>query len=515
MRGTSSLLRNVLSNWIVMAISLAYTFTITPLVVRTLGVERYGVWSFLNGLLVYSELLYLGLGSALVKYVAQYRARSDIHGINRLTSVVATIYGLLGLISLGLFALVSGYVPVLFAEPLTNAAASAAVMTCALLGVRMLLVFLTSPFAGLLAGYERYDLGSAVNLVSVVVRFIATPILLRQSWDPLLTMAYLTVGASVIDLVLLGIVAYASISGLTLRVVKPRWTELRWLYGFGLQSFFVVFAVKLISYADTTVIGIVLGAAGVALYSLPLQLVEVARMFIGGFAAVFLPRVALSSEHGDEQAIRDAYLRSMRIAFFLAGWLGAGLITLGPMFLGLWIGPGFGGIPASLLLYLVLALMAQVLSSQVPLPFYQALGLLVVPAVVISIEGGLNIALSIWFAKVIGLPGVALATALPAVISVALLPAYLCRKLDVPLNQLVRSLTPGLVMLIGTIAVERLLAAVLASASWLVLVVRIAVTVPVGFAVMGLMFPEDERKTISRMLRPPWSRADDTETAGT
>ena len=53
-------------------------FVVTPIVVRSLGIERYGIWSFLNGLLAYSELLYFGLGSALVKYAAQYRARDDI-----------------------------------------------------------------------------------------------------------------------------------------------------------------------------------------------------------------------------------------------------------------------------------------------------------------------------------------------------------------------------------------------------------------------------------------------------
>jgi peptidoglycan biosynthesis protein MviN/MurJ (putative lipid II flippase) len=155
--------------------------------------------------------------------------------------------------------------------------------------------------------------------------------------------------------------------------------------------------------------------------------------------------------------------------------------------------------------------MGQVLSSQVPLPFYQGLGFLAVPAVVISIEGCLNLALSIWFANLIGLTGVALATALPAVISLALLPPYLCRKLEVPLNQLFRSLVPGIVMLIGTIAVEILLATMFTSVSWVALAMRIAVTVPLALVIVGLMFPRDERETLSRMLGwPPLAGAHET-----
>ena len=75
-----SLARNVLSNWIGIPITVAYGLVITPIIVRALDTELYGVWSFLNGLLMYSDLLYVGLGSALIKYVAQHRANDDQAG---------------------------------------------------------------------------------------------------------------------------------------------------------------------------------------------------------------------------------------------------------------------------------------------------------------------------------------------------------------------------------------------------------------------------------------------------
>ena len=78
-----SLARNVLTNWLGIPISLAYGLIITPIIVRALDTELYGVWSFLNGLLMYSDLLYVGLGSALIKYVAQHRANDDQHNGRR------------------------------------------------------------------------------------------------------------------------------------------------------------------------------------------------------------------------------------------------------------------------------------------------------------------------------------------------------------------------------------------------------------------------------------------------
>jgi O-antigen/teichoic acid export membrane protein len=57
---TPSLKRNVLMNWISIVAAMAFALVIQPMVVRRLGNELYGVWSFLNGLALYSTLLYLG-----------------------------------------------------------------------------------------------------------------------------------------------------------------------------------------------------------------------------------------------------------------------------------------------------------------------------------------------------------------------------------------------------------------------------------------------------------------------
>src|SRR5688572_19617541 len=93
-----SLTRNVLSNWLSIPVGVAYGLIITPIMVRALDTELYGVWSFVNGLLMYSDLLYVGLGSAVIKYVAQHRANNDQPAINRLISVVGGIYGVIGII---------------------------------------------------------------------------------------------------------------------------------------------------------------------------------------------------------------------------------------------------------------------------------------------------------------------------------------------------------------------------------------------------------------------------------
>ena len=501
MTRTASLARNVFSNWLVLASNIVYAFFIMPIVVRELGHERYGIWSFLNGLLGYTELLYLGLGSAIIKYVAQYRASDDRAGINRLTSVVTSIYSLLGLACLTAFVALSGAVPDFFATPLPPDVARAATITCMLLGIRLLGVFLGSAFAGVLIGHERYDLVNGISIVSITGRFVATPIVVARAADPLLGLAWLTVLAGALEVLVLAVVAFRQVPGLRIQPTRPTRTELRWLYGFGLQSFFILLAVKLISYTDTTVVGLMLGASSVTLYVLPLQLVEYVRVSVGGFASVFLPRVTVLLSRGDHAGVRQEYLRSVRVSCFLSGWFGGLLLTLGPAFLSLWISPDVGVAVRWVLVFLTIASFAQVLSCQVPLAFYQGLHVLAVPAAVLTGEALLNLGLSVMLAPRIGIDGVALATLVPALVSVAVLPPYLCRKIAVPLGALVRqSIAPGVLVMTLTAGAEFALGVGLSGESYLTLALRAAVSVPIAAAVVATMFPADDRRVLWHLV---------------
>ena len=499
-----SLARNVLSNWIGIPITIAYGLIITPIIVRALDTELYGVWSFLNGLLVYSDLLYVGLGSALIKYVAQHRATDNREGMNRLFSVVVGIFGALGLVCWGVMIAISTQVPDLFAQPLSAEAARAASATCVLLGAQLFFVFLGSAFSGLICGYDRFDLANFVNIGAVAMRFVATPLILQTGDDPLLRLATLTSSIMAIHTLLLAAIAYRLVPHLSVRLVRWRMDELRMLYGFGLPSFFIMFAARLVSFSDTTIIGIMLGASAVAIYTLPVQLIEYARTPVAGFTRVFLPRLTTLTTRGDLASLREAYLSATRIATFLQAWLAAIVLGVGASFLNRWVGDAFGTPARWVLVFLALAAFFQVLSTHAPMSFYQAMHRVAFPAKVLMLEALLNLGMSIWLAPRLGITGVALATAVPALlVGTLVLPPYLCRQLKVPLRTfLVASVLPGGLMFVGTSAVLYLSGLVITTDSYPAIVLRTALSLPVALLVFLATFPAGERRAIRELLHP-------------
>src|SRR5439155_1385372 len=74
---------NTISNYLTTATSVLLALVVTPILVHGLGRTEYGVWVLVGSILVYIELLNLGLDAATVKYVAHYHALGDHERVRR------------------------------------------------------------------------------------------------------------------------------------------------------------------------------------------------------------------------------------------------------------------------------------------------------------------------------------------------------------------------------------------------------------------------------------------------
>lgn len=268
-----SLKRNVVMSWLTTLITAGLSFALIPIVVARLDKEVYGVWTFLNGLASYSSLFYLGLGAAFLKRLSEAASLDDVPALERLLGVAWTMYFGIGVLCVVLGLGLSPVVPGIFATPLSPDAGRAASITTALLGVRLLFLFVNSAFSAVLAAHGRMDLALGIALVSTVARSVAVAWSMTRP-NALVTLAIVTTVDSVAQLPLLIMACRQVAPAVRLRPALPTWEELRSLYGFGLQAFYVQASLLIISYTDTALIGVMLGAASVTINVLPLQLVE-------------------------------------------------------------------------------------------------------------------------------------------------------------------------------------------------------------------------------------------------
>src|SRR5206468_3787800 len=96
------LLRNIITSWAVFAFNIALMFFTTPLVVRSLGKEQYGLWVMIVSLGNYYFLMNAGIVGALKRYTPQLLVDQDWEGIN--IQATTTLFFLLSVSLLGVAA---------------------------------------------------------------------------------------------------------------------------------------------------------------------------------------------------------------------------------------------------------------------------------------------------------------------------------------------------------------------------------------------------------------------------
>ena len=94
--------RNVLFGMMSWFVPLGITFLVTPIVVRGLGHEHYGLYALVQGFIAYS--LNFNVGRALTKYISTYRANNETERIGQAISATLLVNLLVGTVSAALLA---------------------------------------------------------------------------------------------------------------------------------------------------------------------------------------------------------------------------------------------------------------------------------------------------------------------------------------------------------------------------------------------------------------------------
>ena len=111
------LLRAAASGYVAQGVALVTAFLLTPLVLHHVGPTHFGLWVLVGALVSYGSLLDLGISSAVVKYVAEYRAQGKPDAAHAVVATALRVYALLGLAVVVVAVVVAPLVPAVFDVP--------------------------------------------------------------------------------------------------------------------------------------------------------------------------------------------------------------------------------------------------------------------------------------------------------------------------------------------------------------------------------------------------------------
>ncbi len=360
MRHGALLARNVAWNFLGTFWLLSLGLFATPVIIRGLGEEAYGILALLGVLAAYLNLLELGVASALVKTLSEDACvGSSERSARALRSSLgwALAVGTAGGSAIALLATPLSCALLKPSSALAAPARIALLITAAHFPAGMLYAWASAiPVA-----HQRFDLSNLMTTLLVTLSLLSSVAVLSLGGG-LPGVAAANLGSTLI--------ALAAALGIARRLrpdlpLRPSWDppELRRLLKFGGWMAAGGIAVECIFPLNRLLIGAFLSAGALTFYQVPFDLSLKIKQFALNVSRVFFPAASEAAARSDGAALGQILIRGTRAV--LAATMPLPLLAAlwGRPFLELWLGPKFAAQSALPLALLACAMFAYFSTS--------------------------------------------------------------------------------------------------------------------------------------------------------
>lgn len=400
----------VILSYSTIIVQVLITLIYTPIILRMLGRNEYGLYELVYAVITYLSLLSFGFGSSYIRFYARFDAKNDKQGIAGLNTmflivfiVIACIGGIIGIIT-------AENMGAIFGKSLTSAEIAKSRILMYIMSANLSMVFISSVFEAFMLAHERYIMQKAILLLQAVLTpFISIPLLFMGLES--ISLALAAVILSMIRLLagvlycLLNLKIQFSRKNINLRLLKE-------IAGFSAFIFIGMVVDQLNWTVDKFLLGIFGGTAAVAVYAIGSQINGVYLWLCSAMSSVFIPKVnaIVASEKVDSnKKLTLLFTKVGRLQFIVLLLVLLGIIIFGKPFVNLWAGDGYE------LSYYV----ALILVIPVTIPLTQSLGVEIqraknlhrVSSIIYLLVAVVNVAVSIPLTIFFGVVGAAFGTA--------------------------------------------------------------------------------------------------------
>jgi O-antigen/teichoic acid export membrane protein len=316
-------------------IPLLLSLVTVPIYLALLGPDRYGVLAIAWLLLGYFGLFDLGLGRATSFRISALRNASAGERAATLWTAIAVnlAMGLVG--ALILWGAAAWFFSQVF--KVDAAIRPEIVAGVPFLAMAVPIATLTGVLTGALQGREQFLRTNSISVTSTIL-FQLFPLAVAFFWGPNLPRLLMAaLAARLVAVAILWVLCHAELTrGHALRIERARFRE---LLSFGGWVSITSLVGPLLVITDRFLIGAILGAVAVTLYSVPFQLAQRIAILPGALTTALFPRLSASSP---EEQRRLGGLAFRTLAALMTLPVLVAIFAIGP-FLELWVGREIGG----------------------------------------------------------------------------------------------------------------------------------------------------------------------------
>lgn len=332
----------VIYSYVLMFVEVFSATLFTPFLIRSLGQSEYGVYQLVYSVTAYLMLLDLGIGNAVIRYMAKYRAENNKQKQEEFLGIATLFYGIIAFIVLIVGAVLLVIFPTVFAKGLTPEEISVGrkLLTVTILSTAVTLG--TSSFATTLMAYERFSFSKGLSILFSLLKIIFAFIALLLGMRSLgVVMVYflsnvLTRGAYTVYVLFK--------LQLKPKFKNPDFGFVKETVSYSAFVLLQMIAMQINSMTDSVLLGILAKGSSViiAVYGAGAQIVQYFKTVGGHFNGVLMAGVVRLVESGaNAKALQEEMVRIGRIVFMMLGMVFTVFVVNGADFMVLWAGADY------------------------------------------------------------------------------------------------------------------------------------------------------------------------------
>lgn len=328
--------KNTLLLYFRMLLTMVVSLYTSRVVLATLGVDDYGIYNVVGGIVIVLSFLNNAMASATQRFLNVELGRKNIDRLKQVFVSSQLIHIGISLVIL----LLAETIGLWFLNSCMNIAADrmyAANCVYQFSIATFITTVLSVPYNATIIAHEKMSVFAYISIIEVLLKLLIVYLLLLITWDKLIIYAFLMFCVSLIIRLIYSIYCkrnFVECNNVNWKVEK---TLMKGMLSFSSWNLFGNLGYILHTQGIAILMNIFFGTAVNAAQGIANQVNGVVRNFVNNFLTALNPQVVKTYAAGDYESMHKLVIRGCRLSYFLVAFFVVPLIIETPTILGLWL----------------------------------------------------------------------------------------------------------------------------------------------------------------------------------
>lgn len=323
-------------SYVYLALNSISSILLTPFLLKRLGVDEYGIYQMIYSIGSYILILDLGIGTVMVRYISEYRARGDSGKERNFSGMLAIITAAICFVVFLIGIMINYNLESIFKGLSTEDYIISHRMFYLMIYL-FVMTIMDHYVQGVLSAYERFVFIKVTGVIRISLALLMTIFFVQLGWG---SVGIVFANALSITIMTVIDILYA-FRFLNFKIEFTHLDKTILLPVSGLMLAMLLQAVvgHINSSADKTILGIMCNPVDVTIYSIAASIITLFNTIPSVISGLFQPQVTSMVVKGTNgRTLTDLVIRVGRWQFLLCGAFMSCMFLFGMDFLNLWLG---------------------------------------------------------------------------------------------------------------------------------------------------------------------------------